>query len=308
MDKKLSDVTSIWDRHHRSTIFRDRKKDPLGLDIVCVPGYPLAYNKMLHFFQSRAMRVMEKRIYLDGGKIQGEKVLDVGCGTGRWSSYFSKKGAIVTGTDISQYRLDDNQKRYPSITFKKMPVTALLFENNSFSIINVSWVLQHNPHSLQDKAIKEFFRVLQKGGYVCFMEGCHERKDVVPQHSFPRSASGWKELFEKNGGEILYEEKILETFLPDIYVKYRNKARVCLRSILGLEAGLEKTSTDEKVYESLENKQVGQKYKFLRTLFWIFDQTALVILSYLSYPVEFLNSLLLKYYPEATLVLLIRKK
>ncbi len=307
MDKDSLNIVSIWERHHKSTIFKNREKDPQGLDIVCVSGYPLAYNNMLNFFQLKAMDTVVKKIKQSGGTIMGSAVLDEGCGTGRWCSYFNKKDAQVTGTDISQFRLDDNKKRYPSITFKKMQVDNLLFKDNSFNIINVSWVLQHNPHAVQEKAIDEMFRVLKKGGYICFMEGCHENKDTTPQFSFPRTSSEWKSLFEKRGGEILYHRKILQTFLPDIYVKYRNKVRVCLRSALGLGGGSERKLTDEEVYKNLENKQAEKKYKVLRTLFQIFDQAALIILSYISYPVEFLNSLL-KYYSEATLVMLVRKK
>ncbi len=308
MNKDSQDIISIWERHHKSTIFKSREKDPQGLDIVCVSGYPLAYNNMLNFFQLKAMDALVKKIKQLGGTIIGNAILDEGCGTGRWCSYFNKKGAQVTGADISQFRLNDNKKRYPSILFKKMQIDNLLFKDKSFNIINISCVLQHNPHTVQEQAIDEMFRVLKKDGYVCFMEGCHESKDVIPQHSFPRSSAGWKELFENKGGEVLYEQKILYTFLLDIYVKYRNKVRVCLRSTLGLEGGSEQKSTDEEVYKLLENKQAEKKYMVLRTVFQIFDQAVLIILSYISYPVEFFNSSLLKYYPEATLVMLVRKK
>ncbi len=113
MDKKISDIPSLWKRHHRSTIFKDRETDPLGLDVVCVPSYPLAYNKMLHYFQQKALDRIVKKILVSGEKIAGENVLDVGCGTGRWSLYFNKKGACVTGIDISQFCMDDNKKIYP---------------------------------------------------------------------------------------------------------------------------------------------------------------------------------------------------
>ncbi len=309
MDKKLPDIPSTWERHHRSTIFKDRETDPLGLDVVCVPGYPLAYNKMLHYFQEKVLDKLVKNIHASGGKIVGEQVLDVGCGTGRWSSYFQKKGACVTAIDISQPRLDDNKKRYPSINFKKMYVDELSFKDNSFKIINVSWVLQHNPYNVQENAAKEMLRILNEGGFICFMEGCHENKFPVPQHSFPRTSEEWKMLFEVNGGEVVYSTKILETFLPDVYVKYRNKARVWGRSLLGMERGEERQSTEERTYDVLENKnQKREKYAVLKFLFNAGDQIMLRILSYLSYPVEFLNYYLFSYYKEGTLVLLVRKK
>ncbi len=190
-----------------------------------------------------------------------------------------------------------------------MHVDNLLFGDNRFKIINVSLVLQHNPHNVQEAAVNDMFRVLNKGGFVCFMEGCHENKFPVPQHSFPRTSQEWKELFEKKGGEIVYSTKILETFLPDIYVKYRNKARVFGRSVLGMEEMQERKSTQEKIYDLLENKKKQKRwYSVLRFIFSVTDHAILSILSYLSYPVEFLNYYFFKYYQEGTLVLLIKKK
>ena len=154
MDKDLSKVKGIWKRHHRSTVFRDRESDPLCLDIVCVPGYPLAYNKMFHHFQLRGLQRMEQALSRSGGKIKGNSVLDLGCGTGRWCKYFQQKSAShITGVDISQHRLVDNKEREPTITFKKMSITELDFPDKTFDILNISWVLQHNTHPLQEKIL-----------------------------------------------------------------------------------------------------------------------------------------------------------
>ncbi len=312
MDKDLSKVISSWDRHHRSTIFRDREKDLLGLDVVCVPGYPLAYNNMLHFFQKRAHNTIEKKMELSGGKIHGMNVLDMGCGTGRWCQKFQKKGAIVTGVDISQSRLDDNKKRLPKIIFKKMSVTKLNFADNTFDIINISWVLQHNNFHLQEESVKEMFRVLKKNGYIFFMEGAHEKEFPVPKYSFPRTTPAWINLFEKYGGTIIHKEKILETFLTDFYVKQRNMFVNSLRPWFGLTDWHERGNklSDEGIYEFLENKEIQKKrkYKLLRKTYRFIDQTILTFLSYTSYIVEYFNIFIFQHFPEGTLVLLIKKK
>jgi ubiquinone/menaquinone biosynthesis C-methylase UbiE len=332
MDKDLSKVISSWDRHHQSVIFLDRKKDKLGLDIVCVPGYPLAYNNMLHFFQMRAHNKLEETLKAMGGKIEGMNVLDLGCGTGRWCEHFHKRGAAaVTGIDISQVRLDDNKARLSHITFKKMPVTKLDFSDNTFDIINISWVLQHNNAHLQEQAISEMCRVLKKGGFIFFMEGAHEKKFPIPKHSFPRTTGEWIELFEKNDATIIHNQKILETFLTDFYVKWRNKAVNYIRPKLGLsleytlqesaENNTEKSTesntrqnrkqnTKQNVYDFLENKDAQKKRKFrlLRNTHRLLDQGVLSLLSYASYPIELTNAVTFKHFPEGTLTLLIQKK
>jgi SAM-dependent methyltransferase len=310
MDKDLSKVIASWDRHHQSVIFLNRKKDKLGLDVVCVPGYPFAYNKMLHFFQMRAHSALEGALTNAGGKIEGMNILDLGCGTGRWCQHFHNKGAKVTGIDISQARLDDNKKRLPQITFKKMPVTKLDFPDNTFDIINVSWVLQHNNPHLQEQAISEMCRVLKKGGFIFFMEGAHENKFPIPKHSFPRTTAEWVAVFEKNNATVIHNQKLLETFLTDFYVKWRNKAVNHMRPRLGLSVDYTiPENKNNNVYDFLENEEIQQKRKFklLRKTHQFVDQSMLSLLSYASYPVELANAATFKHFPEGTLALLVKK-
>ncbi len=311
MTEDLQKIAKSWERHHTSTVFLDRKKDKDGLDVVCVPGYPFAYNQMLDYFQKQAYRILVRKYKKAGNIFAKKKLLDMGCGTGRWSLYFTKKGAEVTGIDISPSRIEDNKRRYPQVTFKSMPISKLKFPKESFDIINISWVLQHNPHPFQEKAVQEMLRVLKRGGFIFLMEGIYE-KEETPKFSFPRSARGWAALFEKSGAEIIHKQKTLETFLPDRYVFYRNKILNKLRPALGLTVpyNQENDIFGTAVYDFLENKELQKKRKhpFLRKTYRMADQCILAILSYLSYPVECLNEATFKYYPEGNVILLMRKK
>ena len=47
----------------------------------------------------------------------GEKILDLGCGTGDLSYEISKSGAIVTGIDFSEEMLEKASEKYPQISF-----------------------------------------------------------------------------------------------------------------------------------------------------------------------------------------------
>ena len=65
-----------------------------GLAAVCAYGMPEFYNKMIHCCQHLALAP-----WLNIAP--GTRVLDVGCGVGRWSSLLAARGAIVTGMDLS---------------------------------------------------------------------------------------------------------------------------------------------------------------------------------------------------------------
>src|SRR6185437_1859706 len=65
-----------------------------GLAAVCSYGMPGFYNSLIDFCQRRALEP-----WLTVGP--GARVLDVGCGVGRWSRLLASRGACVTGVDLS---------------------------------------------------------------------------------------------------------------------------------------------------------------------------------------------------------------
>jgi 2-polyprenyl-3-methyl-5-hydroxy-6-metoxy-1,4-benzoquinol methylase len=75
-----------------------------GLAAVCSYGMPQFYNKVIDFCQRRALEP-----WLDIRP--GTRVLDVGCGVGRWSRLLARRGAQVTGIDISPTMIDEARRR-----------------------------------------------------------------------------------------------------------------------------------------------------------------------------------------------------
>jgi SAM-dependent methyltransferase len=65
-----------------------------GLAAVCAYGMPEFYNRAIH---------LEQRLALDPWlKVSGGvRILDVGCGVGRWSRMLAARGAEVVGVDLS---------------------------------------------------------------------------------------------------------------------------------------------------------------------------------------------------------------
>jgi SAM-dependent methyltransferase len=65
-----------------------------GLAAVCAYGMPEFYNRAIHLEQRMALEPWLK-------VRPGARVLDVGCGVGRWSRLLAARGARVTGIDLS---------------------------------------------------------------------------------------------------------------------------------------------------------------------------------------------------------------
>ena len=97
---------------------------------------------------------------------QGKRVLEVGCGRGSLSCYFSNAGYDCMLLDISEGAIDIAQEIFKTnslkATFKVGDVNTLPFEKKSFDVVFSIGLLEH----LEDieAPIKEQIRVLDDGG------------------------------------------------------------------------------------------------------------------------------------------------
>lgn len=121
-------------------------------------GSGYLYNFLLNYKFQKALEVLPF-------PIKGLSVLDICCGSGMISEYYAKKGAKVSGIDLSPEaveRASIRSKRYNfQAEFRIADSTNLPFPDNSFDIVSVHDGLHHldNPK----KAVKEMIRLAKKG-------------------------------------------------------------------------------------------------------------------------------------------------
>jgi ubiquinone/menaquinone biosynthesis C-methylase UbiE len=126
---------------------------------------------------------------------QKKKILDAGCGEGRFSRYFIENKANITSMDFSEEYIRLAKKNLKKGRFVIGSVTNLPFKDNSFDFIFSVDVLQHVPDL--EKAIKEFFRVLRKGGALIIVDknkfGLH-KKYLIPGRLIQKykELTGWR--------------------------------------------------------------------------------------------------------------------
>jgi ubiquinone/menaquinone biosynthesis C-methylase UbiE len=94
---------------------------------------------------------------------EGKRLLEVGCGTGHWSRFFSKKGYKITGIDISErmVRIAKN-KSIAHSSFHVMDGHSMSFTDNSFDIAVAITTLEFaaDPEAM----IAEMARCVRKPG------------------------------------------------------------------------------------------------------------------------------------------------
>jgi len=93
----------------------------------------------------------------------GNRLLDVGCGTGHWSRFFASKGFEVTGIDISPEmikvaRLHDNYNCH----FQVLDACSLPFDYDSFDLVTAMTTLEFVQDI--DTCLRKMFRCLRSNG------------------------------------------------------------------------------------------------------------------------------------------------
>jgi len=101
-------------------------------------------------------------------KTNNSKVLDIGCGNGRDSYFFNKKGFKVTGIDISQKAIQKNSKvLVKNLTFKKFDIDKDEIKNK-YDIIYCRFFVHTVSELLESKLIKLIKKSKNEGTLVFF--------------------------------------------------------------------------------------------------------------------------------------------
>lgn len=105
-----------------------------------------------------------RALALNPDDLKGKLVLDVGCGTGRFSEIAVKAGAIVIGLDYSSaaYVAAKNLKSYSNFQAIRGDIYNLPFKKNCFDLVYCLGVLQHTPDV--ERAFKSLPPIIKNNG------------------------------------------------------------------------------------------------------------------------------------------------
>lgn len=158
-----------------------------------------------------------------------DKVLDLGCGTGRnilLMNKFSNNNSSFTGLDISEdmeKQFLSNTEKYKNIKFINKRIDQPFELDQKFDKVFISFVIHGFPHEIRKIVIKNAYNNLKPGGTFNILDFAefdmykmpfHHRlvfKKIECKYAFDFIARDWKSILKGHGfndfNETLYFKK-----------------------------------------------------------------------------------------------------
>ncbi|MDO8639453.1 MAG: methyltransferase domain-containing protein [bacterium] len=126
------------------------------------------YNLISDEFSRTRQRLWPEIKFLFDNYIEaGEKILDLGCGNGRFFKWFQEKGADYLGVDNSEKLIEIAKNNNPEGKFLVDNALRLSFSENYFSKVYSIAIFHHIPSvELRLKFLQEAKRVLKPNGFL----------------------------------------------------------------------------------------------------------------------------------------------
>ena len=148
-----------------------------------------------------------RRRFAQANVAGGERVLDLGCGTGDLAADLAHGGARVIAVDVAQAALDRAGARHPELDLRLLPIDGPLpFDDGAFDAVWSSEVIEHVADTA--RWLSEVRRVLEPGGRVLL---------TTPSHGRLRLLAGGIERYSQPLGDHLhlYTARSLRELLRD---------------------------------------------------------------------------------------------
>lgn len=135
----------------------------------------IAYNWLAHYAEYKAQHLILQAIETQVRLKSGARILDVGCGPGKWMNLFAERGFATTGIDSSPWMIrlakKATRKNARKLTFAVANVAKLESPSDFYDMVDCVTVLQHILDDENWKsAVHEMVRVAKPFGYILIFE------------------------------------------------------------------------------------------------------------------------------------------
>lgn len=144
------------------------------------------------------------RVYLFLKNKRVKTILDLGCGGGRDSVFFSKKGFEVVALDIFADKVQQKKLKKAGIKFFNKDIRRINFKPESFDVIYAHLSLYYFDDKTTDKIFNNLYDILKPGGYI-FVK-CKSTADPI----FGRGKKIGENFYSSDGMRHFYTKEYMK--------------------------------------------------------------------------------------------------
>jgi len=190
-------------------------------------GTPRVYDAFVNLFFFGRRRSSFEALLSAASVKPGQRVLDVGCGTGYFARMLAQtvgSDGLVVGVDASPemiHHASDKARRARNCQFQLGTAESLTFLADDFDVVVSSLFMHHLPTDLQVTALREMWRVLRWGGTLLIAEARVPRafgwQLLARVHGYDRMARAVAEL-ERMVADVNFEQ--VQTGVAPPWLRY----------------------------------------------------------------------------------------
>jgi demethylmenaquinone methyltransferase/2-methoxy-6-polyprenyl-1,4-benzoquinol methylase len=175
------------------------------------------YDKVMNIASFGKYKGFIKKAIADLNIQENDKILDMGCGTGRnillMNKYASENSSLV-GMDISEdmeSQFNTQCQSYPNIKFINNRIDQPFKLEQQFDKVFISFVIHGFPHEVRKTVIQNAYNNLKKGGVFYILDFAEFDMNLMPFHhkfifkkieckyAFDYIERDWKEILRDSG-------------------------------------------------------------------------------------------------------------
>lgn len=167
-----------------------------------------AYEKIADSYQDSYSEIDEQDWQRWGtflSSCAGEKVLDMGCGTGDATKYLLEHGVFPCGMDFSDEMLNIAKKQKNSIVWVRGDICSCPFPDHSFKGIVVSYTINHLNEEMLGQLKEEIDRLLVEDGVLLLVYHVGTGEEICSD-PLDASLSIYYHYFQKEELDTLFSD------------------------------------------------------------------------------------------------------
>ena len=175
------------------------------------------YDKVMNIASFGKYKNFINSAIADLGISKNDKILDLGCGTGRnilLMYKYAGNNSTLVGLDISEdmeKQFEENTLNYSNISFANKRIDKLFEMEQKFDKIFISFVIHGFPHEIRKIIIKNAYNNLKPGGTFNILDFAEFDMEKMPFHhrfvfkkieckyAFDFIEKNWKSILQENG-------------------------------------------------------------------------------------------------------------